>query len=73
MINNRSEEQASFVRHQDSLAILNTDIDLYKKFKQERQRIFKMDELAQEVQTLQKDIGDIKKMLQQLVNGKQNG
>lgn len=73
MISNKNDETTNLKRHQDSFALLNTDIDLYNKFTQERQRIFKLDDLANEVHSLQQDMGDIKKLLQQLVNGKTNG
>lgn len=73
MIQQQNPTLAGFIRSQDSSAVLNIDSDEYKKFKQERQRIFKMDDIANEVQTLQKDMSEIKTLLQQLVNGKPNG
>lgn len=69
----KSTEQPEYVRQSGSSAVLNIDTASFNRYKEERSRIFKIDSLANEVQTLQRDMGDIKMLLQQLVNGKTNG
>jgi hypothetical protein len=66
-------EHSEYARHATSSAILNIDAASFNRYKDERAKILKMDQLAREVNTLQKDMGDIKMLLQQLVNGKTNG
>lgn len=66
-------EKSEFVREPVSSAILNIDVPSYNKYKEERARILKMEHLAEDVKSLQKDMGDIKMLLQQLVNGISNG
>ena len=63
-------DSSNLVRQQGSSAILNTDVTGFIQYRQERERILKTDQLAQEVQCLQKDMSEIKMLLQQLVNGK---
>ena len=62
-----------YIRQPGSSALLNKDATAFNKFKAERERIFQLENLSKEVNTLQKDMGDIKMLLQQLVNGKTNG
>lgn len=69
----KRDEYAGYERDASSFAILNTDTEAFNQYKEEREKILKLDRLAKEVQTLQQDIGDIKTLLQQLVNGKTNG
>jgi hypothetical protein len=66
-------EYSEYKRDADSFAILNTDTLAFNTYKVERERIIKIDHLAKDVSNLQKDLGDIKMLLQQLVNGKTNG
>ena len=66
-------ENSEFAREPVSSAVLNIDIPSYKKYNEERKRILKMEHLAEDVKSLQNDMGDIKMLLQQLVNGKPNG
>lgn len=66
-------EDPSFVRESATNAVINIDTTGYRRFKEERERVIKMQQLAQDVAGLQTDIGDIKQMLQQLINGKTNG
>jgi hypothetical protein len=66
-------EDPNFVREPNTNAVINIDTNGYRRFKEERERVIKMQQLAQDVTSLQNDIGDIKQMLQQLINGKTNG
>jgi hypothetical protein len=61
---------SNLVRQQGSSAILNIDATGFNQYRQERKRILKTDQLAQEMQLMQKDMSEIKMLLQQLVNGK---
>jgi len=67
ILNNKS---GKFIRQPGSRAVINTDNDEYKRFKAEREKILQLNQVSQEVQQLQKDMSDIKMLLQQLVNGK---
>lgn len=60
-------------RDPTSSALLNMDMDGYQRHIKEREAFMKMQDLANQVQTLNTDITDIKQMLQQLLNGKLNG
>ena len=70
MIDPTSSKIGKFVRQQDSKAVINIDTDEYNRYKAERERILQINQVSQEVQLLQKDMSDIKMLLQQLVNGK---
>ena len=70
MIDPTSSKNGKFVRQQDSKAVINIDTDEYNRYKAERERILQINQVSQEVQLLQKDMSDIKMLLQQLVNGK---
>jgi len=69
----KNMEHSEFARHPASSAILNKDTASFNRYKSERDRILKLDHLATDVGALQKDMSDIKALLQQLVNGKTNG
>lgn len=60
-------------RDPTSSALLNMDMDEYQRHIKEREAFIKMRDLANQVQTLNTDITDIKQILQQLLNGKLNG
>lgn len=70
MIDPTSSKNGKFVRQHDSKAVINIDTDEYNRYKAERERILQINQVSQEVQLLQKDMSDIKMLLQQLVNGK---
>ena len=69
-IDSTSSTSGKFVRQPDSKAVINIDTDEYNRYKAEREKILQLNQVSQEVQQLQKDMGDIKMLLQQLVNGK---
>jgi len=70
MIDSSSSKNSKFVRQPDGKAVINIDTDEYNRFKAERERILQINQVSHEVHQLQKDMGDIKMLLQQLVNGK---
>lgn len=61
---------SNLVRQQGTSAILNIDATGFNQYREERERILKTDQLARDVLHLQKDMSEIKMLLQQLVNGK---
>lgn len=69
----KNNEYPEYARQAGSSAILNIDAASFKRYKEERTRILKLDHLTEDVSALQKDMQDIKTLLQQLVNGKTNG
>lgn len=70
MIDLTNSKHGKFVRQLDSKAVINIDTDEYNRYKAERERLLQINKVSQEVQQLQKDMTDIKMLLQQLVNGK---
>ena len=66
-------EDPSFVRDKRSTAILNIDKAGYTQFKMEREQALQAMRTTQEVAKLQRDMDEIKQLLQQLINGKTNG
>jgi len=70
MMDLTSSKNGKFVRQPDSKAVINIDTDEYNRYKAEREKILQLNQVSHEVQQLQKDMGDIKMLLQQLVNGK---
>jgi hypothetical protein len=66
-------EDVRFAKDLRSKAILNIDTAGYESFKIERQRVLRQQQLEQQVSNLQQDVGDIKQLLQQLINGRTNG
>lgn len=68
-----SAEDPSLKRDPSSSALLNMDMDGYHRHLKEREAYLKIQDLSNQVQTLNTDITDIKQMLQQLLNGKLNG
>lgn len=63
-------EDKQFVRDQLNSAVLNIDSAAYRQFQQERDRALEMQRMSGEVQLLKNELGDIKQLLQHLVNGK---
>ena len=63
-------QNKNLVRQTDSQAVINIDTDEFNRYKAERDRNLKINQVAKDVDQLQKDMGDIKMLLQQLVNGK---
>lgn len=66
-------DHPAFGRDSRNTAILNIDTTGYKKFKEERSRIIKLEQVSRTVETLQRDMSEIKSLLQHLVNGRTNG
>jgi len=63
------------MRDNRSGALLNTDVSAYKAYIQQRKHMTKLDQLAQDVDGLKSELGDIKMLLTQILqqNGTKNG
>lgn len=59
-------------RDNHSKAVLNTDIDSYKKHRYEEYKNRQLNAKLIEIEQMKSDINDIKDMLTLLLNGKQN-
>jgi len=73
MITLNRTEHPEYARERDSNAILNMDTPSFIRYKDERAKILRMDQIANEVQSMKNDMDDIKMLLQQLLDGKTNG
>jgi hypothetical protein len=62
-----------YVRDSRSTAILNIDKQGYAQYLKEREKHLQLYKAVDQVQGLQREMSDIKQMLQQLLNGKTNG
>ena len=65
-------DDPQFAKDPASTAVLNTDVVGFNMFKQERDRILKLQQLSEDMICLQKEVCDIKQLLQQLINGRTN-
>jgi hypothetical protein len=64
-----------FYRDTQSNAVINTNVEKIKQYKQQRESLIKMQNLVSDVDTLKQDMSEIKSMLQLLVrdnNGSTN-
>lgn len=66
------EDRDDLVKDENSGAILLTNLDAVKAYKARKNEINKMRMLESQVNTMGKDIQDIKSLLQQLLTGKDN-
>jgi hypothetical protein len=56
-----------FYRDVQSNAIINTNVEKIRQYKQQRESLMKMQNLASDVEMLKQDMSEIKSMLQLLV------
>lgn len=63
-------QNKKLARQTSSQAVINIDTDEFNRYKAERDRTLRINQVAKDVDQLQKDMSDIKMLLQQLVNGK---
>ncbi len=66
-------DDPNFVKDPSSKAILNIDKSGYERFKSERAYVLRQQELEETISNLQKDVGEFKDLLKQLINGNTNG
>jgi len=67
------QEIKGFARDKKSKALISTDINSYKAYKQTRDSSAQVKGLQGKVNELQSEIKDIKNLLLKLVNGQNNG
>lgn len=65
-------DDKQFARDPSTHAVLNIDNAAYRHFQEERKRALEVQRVSKEVNELRSEIGEIKQLLQQLVNGKRN-
>jgi hypothetical protein len=61
------KDHPDLVRDRNSNAILNTDAEALNKYREERERLLKVKNAVNEVETLRNDVNEIKEMLQLLL------
>lgn len=66
-------DDKSFIRDKHSQAIINNDNQGFKRFKQQRERELQLQKTLNEVESLKKDVRELKRLLQQLIDGRVNG
>jgi hypothetical protein len=64
---------SGFVKDPFSQAVINTDDAEYNRILAERERAKKVDALCHDVDNIKSELSDIKTLLLQIVNGRQNG
>jgi hypothetical protein len=58
------------VRRRDSKAVVNRDVSSLNKYRQERDRMLKLQRVVEDTDKLKEDVADIKSMLRQLLENK---
>jgi hypothetical protein len=66
-------EDASFVRDPSSNALINSNVDAYKMYIQQRKQQKDKSDLQGQIDNLKSDLGDIKQMLSVLIQRENNG
>lgn len=64
---------SGFVKDPFSQAVINTDDAEYNRMIMERERAKKLSNLSSDVDNIKLELSDIKNLLLQIVNGRQNG
>jgi hypothetical protein len=64
---------SGFVKDPFSQAVINTDDAEYRRILTERERAKKVESLCCDVDNIKSELSDIKTLLLQIVNGRQNG
>lgn len=66
-------EDSSFVRDPSSNALINSNVDAYKLYIQQRRQQKDRSDLQGQIDNLKNDLGDIKQMLSVLIQRENNG
>lgn len=61
-------EDKSLYRDTKSMALVSKDVEAMNKYKEEKRRQKKLNEVVEDVESLKSDISEIKKLLLQMVN-----
>lgn len=66
-------EDSDFLRDQTNYALINSNINAYNLYKQQRKQQYDFSNVQQEIDMLKTDISDIKNMLGILIQRENNG
>jgi hypothetical protein len=66
-------DNKQFIRDNHSQAIINNDNQAFQRFKQQRDRELQVQRTIHDVEILKKEVRELKKMIQQLIDGRVNG
>jgi hypothetical protein len=66
-------EDSDFLRDQSNYALINSNINAYNLYKQQRKQQYDFSNVQQEIDMLKTDISDIKNMLGILIQRENNG
>jgi len=66
-------EDSDFLRDQSNYALINSNINAYNLYKQQRKQQYDFSNVQQEIDILKTDISDIKNMLGILIQRENNG
>ena len=67
------ENENSFVKNIENLALINRDIAGLKEYRNKKEATTKMIHISDEINNMKSEITEIKSLLQQLVNNSQSG
>ena len=67
------ENENSFVKNIENLALINRDIAGLKEYRNKKEATTKMMHISDEINNMKSEITEIKSLLQQLVNNSQSG
>jgi hypothetical protein len=67
-------ENPDYIRDDGNHSLINTNVNAYKQYVQQRQAQKKVTDMEQDIGNLKKDVGDIKEMLMIIIkqNSKEN-
>jgi hypothetical protein len=66
------ENENSFVKNTENLALINRDIAGLKEYRNKKEATIKMIHISDEINNMKSEITEIKSLLQQLVNNSQS-
>jgi hypothetical protein len=61
-----------YARDKNSYALLNIDAEAFNEYKRQRESLMKFNSIQQEVTELKNDMGEIKSLLNKILNGISN-
>lgn len=62
------ERTDKFIRDTHSKAIINTDVEAFRKYKQQKKNSKKLESLVEEIDLLRDEMSEIKNLLKQLAS-----
>ena len=67
----RVKDHADLIKNRETKAVLNTNHTGLDKYREERERLLQLAKTAQDVQSLKKDIEEIKSLLKEFLREKE--